>query len=97
MVAFSFAMTCASVTAAATCSELDGTIEAKVSRMSAALETGAYDSMCAALTEHVTLLEEMIAFHEQCGAEMDPTGAQLAEYRKVMPESIAARDQLCGN
>lgn len=81
---------------AASCSDLWVEMEAKTNAFAADVESGATGGMCNALTRHVALLEEMIAFHEQCGAEMDPTGEQLAEYRKIMPETIAARDQLCG-
>lgn len=81
---------------AASCSDLDVQLETKANALAADLESGAVGGMCNALNRHVALLEEMISFHEQCGAEMDPTGQQLAEYRKIMPETVAARDQLCG-
>lgn len=80
---------------AASCMELETQLNGKLEEYGAWSQVNAGGSVCVSMERLAALMEEAIVLHEQCGAEVDPTGEQLIGYRDTLLSIRQGQQQLC--
>ena len=80
---------------AATCLELETRLNANIKAHEDWLRANPNVSVCTSMDRLAALMDEAIVLHEQCSAELDPTGEQLTAYRDTQASIRAGQQQLC--